>query len=431
MRIFVVEPFGRGGLIHVAYKLCSALGARGADVTLVTSDDYELLRLPHNFTAKPLLHLWPSHDPDSGRLLSLTRTQALSRRVRRSVRRGHRAAVLVGQWARLARLLLRERPDVVLLSVLYHPVLAPYVSLLARRGLRLTQICHEYEQRDLRGGWRGALDAWSTRRAYRPFSALFFLSRRTREAFLESHDFPAGQTYVIPHGELDVFPGDGPTVSDLRARYGLAPHSRGVLFFGALRPSKGLPDLLEAFAGLPASLSAKLLIVGYPTKRADLASLRRRVSELGIDDAVVIDPRYVPNDEVPGLLELASVVALPYVNATQSAVLHLAHSFGRPVVVTRVGGLAEAVDDGVTGLVVAPHSPADLGAALRRLLTDPALMAAMGSAARARLYDERPWDRAAGEILRACETLVSTAGRPDDGVTTAGSPCSTGQEGEG
>jgi glycosyltransferase involved in cell wall biosynthesis len=402
VRLFVVEPFGRGGLIHFAYKLCSALSARGAEVTLVTSDDYELDRLPHSFTVKPFLHLWPSHDPDSEGLHRSTRMRAGWRRVRWSVRRVHRGVVLIGQWVRLLRLLLRERPDVVQLSVLYHPVLAPFLSIMAHRGLRLIQICHEYEERDLRGGWRGALHNWSTRRAYRPVSALFFLSRRTRESFLETHDFPAEHAHVIPLGELDVFVDDGPTSSELRARYGLAPHMPVVLFFGALRPSKGLPDLLEAFAGLPASISARLLIVGHPTRRADLASLRQRVSELGIADAVVIDPRYVPNEEVPGLMNLASVVALPYVNATQSAVLHLAHSYGRPVVVTRVGGLAETVDDRVTGLVVPPRSPADLREALQLLLADPALAAAMGNAARARLENERPWNRAAAEILRVC-----------------------------
>jgi Trk K+ transport system NAD-binding subunit len=60
MKIIVVETFGTGGLIHFSYQLCRALADKGCDVTLVTSDDYELTAYPHNFHVDAFMRLWPS-----------------------------------------------------------------------------------------------------------------------------------------------------------------------------------------------------------------------------------------------------------------------------------------------------------------------------------------------------------------------------------
>ena len=114
---------------------------------------------------------------------------------------------------------------------------------------------------------------------------------------------------------------------DMRSHYGIPADRRVILFFGVIRPSKGLPDLIDAFALLPGEMNLVLLIVGYPTKHADMGELTGRIARHRLDKSVIIDPRYIAMEEVGPLLKTASVVVFPYRNATQSGVLHLAYSF--------------------------------------------------------------------------------------------------------
>jgi glycosyltransferase involved in cell wall biosynthesis len=100
------------------------------------------------------------------------------------------------------------------------------------------------------------------------------------------------------------------------------------------------------------ALKVHLLIVGeFWENRDRYWSL---VEELGIADHVSIIDRYIPDEELGYYFGAADVVVLPYVHATQSAVIQLAFGFGKPVITTKVGGLAEVVKDGETGFVVAP-----------------------------------------------------------------------------
>jgi glycosyltransferase involved in cell wall biosynthesis len=76
------------------------------------------------------------------------------------------------------------------------------------------------------------------------------------------------------------------------------------------------------------------------------------LQERGVRDHVILDDRYIPNEQVAIYFAACDLVILPYRNISQSGVVHLAFSFGRPVVAARVGGLAEVVEEGVTGLFI-------------------------------------------------------------------------------
>jgi glycosyltransferase involved in cell wall biosynthesis len=91
------------------------------------------------------------------------------------------------------------------------------------------------------------------------------------------------------------------------------------------------------------------------------------VASLGLQSAVRIVDRYIPNEEVETYFRAADVVVLPYTSATQSGIAQIALSFERPVIVTRVGGLPEAVREGETGFVVPPNDSQALAAALLEL----------------------------------------------------------------
>ncbi len=424
MRIFVVEPLATGGMIHYAYQLCGALAEQGADVTLVTAAGYEMAHYPHNFAVVTPLRLWAAFDPRSGQP-PRGRLARLGRKLHWQARRAGRALRLLWEWVKLSRYLLRQRPDIVQFGKINFPFEAFFLAYLRRRGLRLTDICHEFELREqlhsaggsrlrLAAGCRQQAVALSNRlygAVYDQFAAIFLHGEGNRQRFLELFPVPAGVAHVIGHGNEMVFiqkhGGEAARLA-LQQRYQLPDNAATdaapiILFFGNLTASKGIPDLLHAFALVRQQARARLIIAGYPTKYIDAGELHRLAAELGITADVIFDTRYLPLAEVGPLMEMATVVAYPYRNSSQSASLQVAYSFGRPVVATRVGGLPEVVEEEHSGLLVPPQDPPALAAALLRLVTDPDLAAEMGAYAR-RLCETRfAWAPIAQKILQTYE----------------------------
>lgn len=164
------------------------------------------------------------------------------------------------------------------------------------------------------------------------------------------------------------------------ARFGIPADAAVALFFGFVRPYKGLRHLVDA---LPAAAAAvprlHLLVAGEFWLPA--TGFAEQARGLGVADRLHLDDRYIANEDVGPYFRAADVLVMPYVEATQSGVVTLAVEFGVPIVATRVGGLPEAVADGETGLIVPPADPAALAAALARVLTDDALRARLAEGA--------------------------------------------------
>jgi glycosyltransferase involved in cell wall biosynthesis len=131
--------------------------------------------------------------------------------------------------------------------------------------------------------------------------------------------------------------------------------------------------LLDLIDAMPALVSrrpkAHLLIAGRPEGPID--PYRQAAASAGISEYVTFHTGFIPSPQVPFFFSASDVVCLPYRQASQSGVLLTAYQFARPVVVTRVGGLPESVEEGRNGFVVTPADPALLADALARLLADP------------------------------------------------------------
>jgi colanic acid/amylovoran biosynthesis glycosyltransferase len=154
------------------------------------------------------------------------------------------------------------------------------------------------------------------------------------------------------------------------------PH---VLFAGRLSKEKGFLDFLDATRGLPR------VIVGDGPLRA------RAPDALG----------FVSPSELGAFYERAAVVVCPSHREGYGVVAREAMAHGRPVVATDVGGLAEAVEDGITGLVVPPHDSRALRAAIERLLSDADLRERLGAAARQVATAEFSWEASTAATLHA------------------------------
>ena len=157
------------------------------------------------------------------------------------------------------------------------------------------------------------------------------------------------------------------------------PH---VLFVGRLSPEKGIHEFLAATAGLPR------VIVG--------------AGPVHVPEAV----GFVPHAEVGPYYQRAAVVCVPSRREGYGFVAHEAMAHGRPVVASAVGGLADAIEDGETGLLVPPRDVVALRQALHRLLTSAELRARIGQAARTRAADTFAAEAAASHVVRAYEQNV-------------------------
>ncbi|MBI3747845.1 MAG: glycosyltransferase family 4 protein, partial [Chloroflexi bacterium] len=161
----------------------------------------------------------------------------------------------------------------------------------------------------------------------------------------------------------------------LPEEYGMEPGSAIVGVVARLEPEKGHPTLLEAWPLVLRSCpDTYLLIVGEGSRRDALEAQAR---ELRIAHRVVFTGR---RDDVPAVTAALDVAVLPSYREAQGMVILEAMALSRPVVASNVGGIPEMIDDGVTGLLVPPHDPAALAAAIVRLLTNHPLADTLGRA---------------------------------------------------
>jgi glycosyltransferase involved in cell wall biosynthesis len=179
---------------------------------------------------------------------------------------------------------------------------------------------------------------------------------------------PRAQVHVAPHPTYRVFAENAPTTGQARRELGLDGETPVILFFGFVRPYKGLQYLIEALPLVLADLDVHLLIAGEFWD--GVQRYREQIQSLHLEDHVTLVDEYVSNERVGMYFAGADLVALPYVDATQSGIVQMAFGFGVPVLTTDVGGLGEAVQDGVTGLLVRSRDSQALASAIRRYFKD-------------------------------------------------------------
>jgi glycosyltransferase involved in cell wall biosynthesis len=228
--------------------------------------------------------------------------------------------------------------------------------------------------------------------------------------WLLADGYDGSKITVIPNGvELSRFrkPADG---SGLRHELGLPEGCPLVAVVSRLSPSKGLEDFLRAAAILAATHPAtRFLIVGQaaPADEGYRAALAASVGRLGLEGRVVFTGLRL---DVPEILSQVSVSVLPSHSEGLSNVLLESMAAGVPVVATRVGGAAEAVENGVTGLLVEPKEPAALAEGIHRLLRDRELARSYGCAGQRRMTERYGFDTAIQKTERLYQSLLKERG---------------------
>jgi glycosyltransferase involved in cell wall biosynthesis len=320
-----VLPF-RGGIAQHTTMLHRALAARAEVLTLSFSRQYPRWLFPgaSDRDAAYAGHREPGVHYEIDSLNPLT-----WRRAARRIREFAPAALVLPWWT-------------VYWAFCFH-----HIAAAARRaGIPVVFVCHNpVEHED--AFWKRGLAKWVLGTTDR----YLVHDRRGREVLLES--FPHARVDVHAHPVHGHFPRP---VGSLPRRAGLE-----LLFFGFVRPYKGVDLLLDALA-LVRREDVRLTVAGEFW--GGLEECREKIASLGLAPKVELLPTYHSEQETAELFSRADVVVLPYRSATGSAVIPLAYHYGRPVIATAVGGLPDVVLEGRTGVLVPAGSPAELAKAI-------------------------------------------------------------------
>lgn len=157
---------------------------------------------------------------------------------------------------------------------------------------------------------------------------------------------------LSPHPIFNHF-GNAITKDKARTYLGLPKTEKIILFFGYIRKYKGLDLLIQSMANdTIRKMGIKLMVVGEFYE--DASTYHELVASLGLQQSILFYSHYIPDAEVKNYVCSADFIIQPYKNATQSGVTPLAYHFEKPILVTKVGGLADTVPNLKTGIVVEP-----------------------------------------------------------------------------
>ncbi|MFF3736629.1 glycogen synthase [Streptomyces sp. NPDC002566] len=275
-----------------------------------------------------------------------------------------------------------------------------------------------WKAEQLGGGY--ALSGWAERTAVEAADAVIAVSGAMRDDILGCYPALDPERVHVVHNGIDTAlyrPDHG---TDALSRIGLDPDRPFVLFVGRITRQKGVPHLLRAARRIDPAAQV-VLCAGAPDTPEIDREFRELFEELSRSrDGVHWIPRMLPRPDVIQLLTHAAVFVCPSVYEPLGIVNLEAMACGTPVVASRVGGIPEVVEDGVTGVLVPPdgvdavHGAADGGAsfeaglvaALDEVLGDPGRARRMGEAGRVRAVEQFGWDAVARRTVRLYEEIL-------------------------
>jgi glycosyltransferase involved in cell wall biosynthesis len=202
---------------------------------------------------------------------------------------------------------------------------------------------------------------------YRLADHIFVHTARMKTEMMREFRVPAEKITVIPFGVNDTIPKSDAVRAEARRHLGLKDNDKAILFFGAIRPYKGVEYLVEAFNRIASSNpDYRLILAGEPKKGCETyyEQLQEAIRSGGHENRVIQRTGYIPDAEAALYFQAADVSVLPYTHVFLSGVLYLGYGFGLPAVATDVGSFSEDVVEGETGFLCKECDAADLARAL-------------------------------------------------------------------
>ncbi|MBN2181655.1 MAG: glycosyltransferase family 4 protein [Sedimentisphaerales bacterium] len=343
----MIEHSGRGGMYAYADSLCNALSEAGADVTVLTSTAWPEKQVPFKVERK---------------LSEFTRQQGGGSKLHWAADRICRS--LLNSFRR-NRFILDGNFDIVHFQGAGMPLLDQFFFKQLAKKLPVVLTVH-----DIRSHYERFVSRDSfLRRSLQIPHCLITHYQSGKNQLIEHWGVESERISVIPHGIMEPMHRDVTRI-EAKRKLDLPEDRKVLLFFGSIRPNKGLEVLLEALNYIRSKVPEVLLIVAGAVPRGmSFQSYSDIIRNLNLSENVrtVID--FIPDEDVDCFMAAADVVVLPYLKfEAQSGVLLRAYAHKKPVVVSNVGAMGELVSSDKVGLTVEPGAAKDLAEAVADVL---------------------------------------------------------------
>jgi D-inositol-3-phosphate glycosyltransferase len=330
--------------------LCNALKKGGADISLVVTEDRKLSG-NETFDIKAWL---PSKSQSKSKLIKTLKYLQYLVKLFFYIRK--HADVVHFQFFR------RRRIE----SIFYY--------LLHISGIKLVHTVHDVIPLD-----ENKTDQFFNKIVYKASDTLIVHSEPNKK-LLEKFDLNPGNIAVTPHGNFDVFLSGNPVTKQCaREKLNISADADVLLFFGFIKKYKGLDLLLEAFEKTSLlNKNLSLIIAGATDTEALNNHYLSKIAKIHSKDRIIYHNRFIDENEVENYFQASDIVVLPYKQISHSGVMHLAYSFGRPLIVTDAGDFAYTIGEDNSGFVVDKYDPELLSDIISRAFKDKKQLDSMG-----------------------------------------------------
>ncbi len=390
MRVLMVEHSGRGGMYAYADSLCSSLSEAGADVTVLTSS------------------AWPDRPGQfkvQKRLSEFTRKQGRRSRLHWAADRICRSSL---NSLRRNRFAIGGHFDVVHFQGAGIPLLDQFFLKPLVKKLPVVLTVHDVKSHYDRFVSRDSF----LKRSLRIPHCLIVHYENGRKQLIDHWGVCSDRVTVIPHGIM--MPLHSPSGRlEARGKLDLPEDRRILLFFGSIRPNKGLDVLIKALRDIVLHDPGVLLVVAGALPRGmNFQPYSDTIQRLNLSENIRTFVRFIPDEDVDSFMAASDLVVLPYLKfEAQSGVLLRAYAHKKPVVVSDVGAMGELVSSDKVGLVVEPGVPKALADAIISVLDKSDEFHSRYSP---ELEDKYSWENVAELTMRSYENAIAIRNQSRD-----------------
>lgn len=388
----MVEPLGRGGWAQYTASLMAALSRLLDRMVLFTSSASRLVGKPHSYKLKADLFTF------SNRIIATLHLNGIRR-----IRKLFKATEVHLNHLKLIWYCWRHSPEIIHFQLLFSPEL-PWLLIYKALGIKIVYTIH-----DIFSHTPYPWDRFAYNYLYRLMDGIIVHANAVKEELLYNYpELNPLKVHFHPMGnvtEVDRLPVLSRHIA--RKQLGYLGSDKIILFFGFIRPYKGLKVLLKAMVKVRNRFpSARLLIAGEAVEK--IKPYLTLIDHLGLGEIVDMRIYQIPFEEIPLYFGACDLVAVPYLESYQSAIIPLAYSFGRPVVASGVGGIPEVVEPGKTGLLCQPNDPSALAEKIGIIIGDPATARSMEKYIPQYLKQKFSWDDIAERTLSIYRKVLNS-----------------------
>ena len=351
--------------------LCEKLHDLGVDVHLIVPENKEF-QGTEKFTIK---YLAPSKIKDKTKL-------------RKSVG-------FIKYFLTLYKYIMSNKPDIV-----HYQFFRRKSGILLYKLLKLKKVNLVHTAHNVLPHEKNKIDYLLTSIVYKNSKRIIVHSNFIKNKLLKSFPIESEKVKIVPHGNFDIYlPAEKVNAIKIRQLFNLTYADNVILFFGFIREYKGLDTLLDAFE-LAASKDAKLklLIAGFATKKHE-RFYSNKINRSKYKDRIIFHAGYVPKENIIRYFAVSDAVILPYKEIDHSGIVHLAYSFGKPVIATNVGDFNEVIENNKNGILLNGNNAEELAEKITEAFANKQKLVEMGQYARELSETKYSWrDVAKGTI---------------------------------